>query len=60
MILKLTNKNKPSNLKLFIFDLGNSGLIHLTDLKHTVEYITLNDEDKQRMFLENITEEISD
>ncbi len=60
MILKLTNKNKPSNLKIFIFDLGNSGLIHLADLKHTVEYITLNDEDKQRMFLENITKEINE
>lgn len=59
-ILNLVSINTPELLKLFIFDIGKSGLINLKDLKHTSEYFTLDYDDKQKQFCSYITREINE
>lgn len=57
-VFKLALQNYTSQMKLFVFDLSNGGLIHLKDLKHTSEYFNNEFNDKQKQFCSYIITEM--
>ncbi|MFV0499167.1 MAG: FtsK/SpoIIIE domain-containing protein, partial [Bacilli bacterium] len=59
VIMKLASQNSPKQMKAFIFDLGDGGLLGLKDLKHTSEYFTLDFDEKQKQFCDFIKKEIA-
>lgn len=59
IVLSLASQNNPQNLKFYILDFGNSALIQLKSLKHTSDYMTIEDDSKLKKFFKLINNEIS-
>ncbi len=58
ILLQLAKKNNPNNIKYYIIDLGNGGLIALKSLNHTADYIRAHETDKINRFTKLLKEEI--
>lgn len=58
IVLSLAQQNSPRDLCFYILDFGNSGLIALKGLKHTADYITIDDASKKNKLLKKLYEEI--
>lgn len=57
VMVSLAVKNTPELLQYYILDFGNSALIPLKNLPHTVDYITFDDADKINKLTKIIGEE---
>jgi S-DNA-T family DNA segregation ATPase FtsK/SpoIIIE len=55
----LATHNSPRNVKYYLLDLGNAGLMPLRNLPHTADYITFEDETKMRKMWKILQEEIT-
>lgn len=56
--LSLACKNSPEKLNYYILDFGTSSLIQLKGLPHTADYITIDEEEKLKKFVNRMTDEI--
>ncbi len=59
-ILGLGTKMHPKNLKFYVLDLGNSGLLNLRNLDHVADYLKESDEDKILLLIKYLLEEFDE
>jgi S-DNA-T family DNA segregation ATPase FtsK/SpoIIIE len=55
-MLTLATKNSPPCLQFYVIDLGNAALAQMRGLPHTVDYITVDDDEKLGKFTKHMNE----
>lgn len=58
ILTSLAIKNSPQNLCYYILDFGNGKLVSMKALKHTADYLTIEDHVKLQRLFKNLKQEI--
>lgn len=58
ILTSLAVNNSPQNLSYYILDFGNGKLVSLKGLKHTADYLTIEDSDKLQKLFKYLKQEI--
>lgn len=58
ILLALASNNSPKNLCYYILDYGNGRLVSMSGLKHTADYLTIEDTDKFDKLIKLLKKEI--
>lgn len=58
ILMSLAANNSPKNLSYYVLDFGNGKLVSLKGLKHTADYITIEEGDKLQKLFKHLKQEV--